>query len=229
MHRLSRFTQNLRGTRTMNTQRIANLLSIPRERSSDSQPGPASSHGLLEVNVIFTNPRATAAALKCAESLAQGLQATIRLRAAIVVPWQLPLDEPHVSVAFTERLLSGLISRLDGDSAEGAVDLYVCRDWRETLLQVLHPDSPVVIGRGSRWWPGPENRLAKALRSKGYRVIFADSRGRAGAQPSVTRDTEPHPASTTVALIKRPAMKLRDRTTNEVLTRVDEFQVTDRG
>jgi hypothetical protein len=175
MRRLSRFTQNMGETRTVNTQCIANFISTPRGRSSDSQSGPASSQGLLEVNVIFTNPHTTAAALMCAESLARGLQATIRLRAAIVVPWQLPLDEPHVSIAFTERLLSGLISRLEGDSAAGTVDLYVCRYWCETLLQVLHPNSPVVIGRSSRWWPGPENRLAKALRSKGYRVIFADS------------------------------------------------------
>jgi hypothetical protein len=176
MRRLSRFAQNVLGTRTMNTQHIVRFHSTERGRSSGSQAGPASSQALLEVNVIYTNPQATAAALQCAESLARDLRATIRLRACVVVPWQLALDEPHVSVAFTERMLSGLLSRLAGDSTEHAVDLYVCRDWRETLLQVLDPKSPVVIGRGNRWWPGPENRLAKDLRSKGYRVIIADSR-----------------------------------------------------
>jgi hypothetical protein len=159
----------------MNTQHIAKFPSAGRERSSNSQPDRGNSQALLEVNVIYTNPRATAAALQCAESLARDLQATIRLRAGVVVPWQLPLDEPGVSLGFTERRLSGLLSRFSGDNAEHAVDLYVCRDWRETLLRVLDPNSPVVIGRGNRWWPGPENRLAKALRSKGYRVIVAES------------------------------------------------------
>ena len=160
----------------MNTQHITNFLSAGRERSSNSQPGPGNSQARLEVNVIYTSPRATASALQYAESLARGLDASIRLRAAIVVPWQLPLDKPPVSVAFTERLLSGLISRRRGDSAACAVDVYLCRDRCDTLLHVLDPNSPVVIGSGNRWWPGPENRLAKALRSKGYRVIVAGSR-----------------------------------------------------
>jgi hypothetical protein len=177
MPRLSRFTQNVPGTRTMSTPHITRFLSAGIERSSDSQPGPGSSRALLEVevNVIYTNPVATAAALRCAESLARELQAAIRLRAGVVVPWQLPLDEPHVSVAFTENVLSDLISRPDAEGFARTAELYLCRDWRETLLQVLDLNSPVIIGHSSNWWPGPENRLAKTLRSKGYRVIVADA------------------------------------------------------
>ena len=162
----------------MNAQHISQFLSPPRQRPSDWQSGEGSSPARFEVNVIYTNPRATLAALQCAESLAQGLDATIRLRAGIVVPWRVPLGAPLVSVAFMERLLCGLVSRLEGDSSAHAVDLYLCRDWRETLLQVLDLNSPVVIGHSYGWWPGPENRLAKVLRSKGYQwcVIAADSK-----------------------------------------------------
>lgn len=158
----------------MNRHTVANFLSTRSAQPPTVQPVPDVSPGRLEVNVIFTNARATAAALTCAETLAQDLGAVIRLRAGIVVPLQLPLEEPPVSVAFTERMLSDLVSGLDADRFERTVDLYVCRDWQETLLQILNPDSPVVIASGNRWWPTAENRLVKALRSKGHRVIVAD-------------------------------------------------------
>lgn len=44
----------------------------------------------LEVNVIFTQPSPTAAAPEGTESFARGIVACVRIRAAIVVPWQLP-------------------------------------------------------------------------------------------------------------------------------------------
>jgi hypothetical protein len=158
----------------MNRHMVENFLSTRQAHPPTAQPVPDVSPGRLEVNVIFTDPQATAAALRCAESLARDLGAVVRLRAGIVVPFQLPLEEPPVSVAFTEGLLSDLVSRLDADGFERTVDLYVCRDWQETLLQILNPDSPVVVGSTRRWWPTAENRLVKALRSKGHRVIVAD-------------------------------------------------------
>jgi hypothetical protein len=159
----------------MNRHTVANFISTRQVQPPIAQSVPDGVlEGRLEVNVIFTNPQATAAALKYAASLAQDLEAVIRLRAGIVVPVQLPLDEPPVSVAFTECLLSDLVSRLDADSFARTVDLYVCRDWQETLLQILKPDSPIVIGSSTRWWLTAENRLAKALRANGHRVIVAD-------------------------------------------------------
>src|ERR1700694_1862112 len=56
----------------------------------------------LEVNVIFTEPHATAAALMTAGSLARDLGACIRVRAAIAVPYALPLEKPPVSAGFIE-------------------------------------------------------------------------------------------------------------------------------
>ena len=69
--------------------------------------------GQLEVNVIFTDPQATAAAFKAATTLAADLDACIRVRAAIAVPFSLPLDRPQVSVPFTEKILSELVSRTE--------------------------------------------------------------------------------------------------------------------
>ena len=126
----------------------------------------------LEVNVIFTDPQATAAALKTAGSLARDLGACIRVRAAIAVPYALPLDKPLVSAGFIEELLSDLVCRLELDAFEPSVHLYLCRDQVETLLQVLSPNSLVVIGGRKHWWPTAERRVAKALRSKGHRVVF---------------------------------------------------------
>ena len=37
-------------------------------------------------------------------------------------------------MAFTEHLLADLVSRLDADGFERAVDLYVCRDWQENAV-----------------------------------------------------------------------------------------------
>src|ERR1035437_1237370 len=128
--------------------------------------------GRLEVNVIFTDPQATIAALKTAGSFARDLGACIRVRAAIAVPYALPLDKPPVSAGFIEELLSDLVCRLELDAFEPSVHLYLCRDQVETLLQVLSPNSLVVIGGRKHWWPTAERRVAKALRSKGHRVVF---------------------------------------------------------
>jgi hypothetical protein len=128
--------------------------------------------GQLEVNVIFTDPAATAVALHYAASLARGLSGRISLRAPLVVPLRLSLDESPVSVRFMERRLSDLVYRLGEDAAGATVHLYLCRDRLEALLEVLSPDSLVVIGGRKRWWATEESRIAKALRSKGHRVVF---------------------------------------------------------
>jgi hypothetical protein len=128
--------------------------------------------GRLEVNVIFTNPQATAAALKIAGSLARDLGACIRVRAAIAVPYVLPLDNPPVSVRFSERLLSDLLCGLELDAFEPSVHVYLCRDRLQTLSSVLVHNSLVVIGGRKHWWPTAESGMAKALRSRGHRVVF---------------------------------------------------------
>lgn len=135
----------------------------------------------LEVNLIFTNQRATARALETVESLARDLGASIRLRATVVVPYQLSVDEPPVSVPFLERALFDLISGLERDGFEASAHLYFCRDRDKALLQVLEPNALVIIGGKKRWWPTDATRLARTLRAEGHRVIFVDSRAPAVA------------------------------------------------
>jgi hypothetical protein len=161
----------------MSNRHPETLTNLPGKAiTRETAPGFAS--GPLEVNVIFTDLQPTAAALKFAQSFARELGAHIRLRAAIAVPIQLPLDEPPVSVAFLKENLRKLASHLEGDTFDPTVHLYLCRDSVQALLQVLRPNSVVVIGGRRRWWPTAESRMARALRSEGHRVILVDSRAR---------------------------------------------------
>lgn len=152
----------------------ARSLSASRLTAEEQSPGQ------LEVNVIFTNPEATALALKYAASFATDLTGRIRLRAAIVVPLQLPFDQPPVSISFMERLLSDLVCRMK-DASRATVHLYLCRNRLQTLLQVLSPNSLVIIGGRKRWWPTTESRTVKVLQSKGHRVVFVSLRRGADA------------------------------------------------
>jgi hypothetical protein len=131
------------------------------------------------VNVIFTDLQETAAALKFAQSFAHELGAHISLRAAVAVPFQLPLDQPPVSVAFLQDAMRELIAQLKSETFDPTIHLYLCRDRVWALSQVLNPNSLVVIAGRRRWWPTAETRMAHALRDKGHRVIFVDSRARA--------------------------------------------------
>ena len=142
--------------------------------NSGSIEGTGAGH--LVVNVIFTDRDGTARALEAADSLAASLGATIQLLAAQTVPFRLQLDEPLVSVDFTERLLSDLAGRSDQDSLQINPHLYLCRSPLETLKQVLRPNSLVMIGGRKRWWPTAASRMARALRSKGHQVFWIELR-----------------------------------------------------
>jgi hypothetical protein len=145
--------------------------------------------GPLEVNVIFTDVQSTAAALNFAQSFARELGARISLRAAVAVPFQLPLDQPHISVAFLQDVMRKLVAQLEKDTFEPTVHLYFCRDRVRALSQVLRPNSVVVIAGRRRWWPTAETRMARALRAEGHRVIFVDSRARSASERPVFEQT----------------------------------------
>ena len=132
--------------------------------------------GPLEVNVIFSGLRETSAALNFAQSMARDLRARIRLQAAIAVPFPLPLDRPPISVPFLQTALRNLVSQLEKQTFDPAVNLCFCRDRVRALLQVLKPNSLVVIAGRKRWWPTAETRMANALRAKGHQVVFVDSK-----------------------------------------------------
>jgi hypothetical protein len=150
-------------------------------QSSQSVPSRDSAADLepkrLEVNLVFTDAQTAAAALGTVKCLARDLGTRIRLRAPVVVPRQLPLDEPAVSIRFIEDCLADLVSRLEHDGFESTAHVYLCRDRADALLQVLSPNSLLVIGGKKRWWPTTSGRVAKMLRSKGHRVVFVDDEG----------------------------------------------------
>jgi hypothetical protein len=171
MRCLSPLLHNPQWVGTMKVQ-LNSAITKPARPSVSWETAEGLGPGRLDVNVIFTEPQATIAALKKAQSLARDLRACIQVRAAITVPYALPLDKPPVSADFIETLLSHLVCDLELDVFETKVHLYLCRDQVETLLQVLSPHSLVVIGGRKHWWASAERRVAKALRSKGHRVVF---------------------------------------------------------
>lgn len=125
----------------------------------------------LEVNVIFSTTQGTQAALKAAQTLAHDLNARTLLLVPQVVPLQFPISNPPVSIAFTEQRAFALASASRKDM-DISVQVYLCGDKRQCLLKVLKPKSLVLIGGKKRWWPAPEQKLARALRAMGHRVIF---------------------------------------------------------
>jgi hypothetical protein len=147
----------------------------------------------LEVNVIFTDAQATGAALKTAGELARDLGACIRVRAAIAVPYALPLEKPPVSPEFIEKVLCSLIARLDLAAFEPSVFIYLCRNRVEALLQALKPNSVVVVCGRKHWWPTAERRLANALRAKGHRVLFVSLEKEPKAEAGPRREQEGRP------------------------------------
>ena len=133
-------------------------------------------NGKLEVNVIFTTERDTLAALEAAGKLAQNLEARLNVIAAQVVPLAFPISSPPVSLSFTLRRLKDLACQGAQGDLETSIQLYLCRDKRQTLLKVLRPGALVVIGGKKPWWPSRAARMAKMLEQNGYRVIFAAQR-----------------------------------------------------
>ncbi len=137
------------------------------------RPGPAERFGggrRLSFHVLYTRVPNTAAALRCAAGLVRELGAKLTILAALSVPYPLPLTEPPVAVDFLERTLWGLALDIDVDTN---VQIYLCRDPRETFRQVLAPRSTVLIGDTSpRWWPAAERRLARTLRGDGHAVFL---------------------------------------------------------
>ncbi len=127
----------------------------------------------LEVHVIFTTPEATRAALKATEKLVQGLNARIHLLVPQVVPLNFSLTSPPISIPFIERRSMAMALECRGD-AEIRVQVLLCGDRQQCIERVLKPRSLAVIGGKKRWWPTPEQKLAKALQSSGHRVIRVD-------------------------------------------------------
>jgi hypothetical protein len=171
----------------MSNQYHETLTNSPSKITRTAAPKFAS--GPLAVNVIFTDVQSTAAALKFAQSFARELGASISLRAAVAVPFQLPLDQPQISVAFLQDAMRELVAQLKSETFDPTIHLYLCRDRVWALSQVLKPNSLVVIAGRKRWWPTAETRMARALRAEGHRVIFVDSKTRSASERPIFEPT----------------------------------------
>ena len=123
----------------------------------------------IELNVIFTQVPGTLRALEEAATLAKDLDARVRLLAPQVVPYPLPLNCPPVLREFSE---SRFLAMACAQSVETDVQIYLCRDAEELLLEKLSPHSIVIIGSRKHWWPTRETRLARKLRRKGHYVCL---------------------------------------------------------
>jgi len=156
------------------TSQSNQILLASREWSAIQEAAPeAEPRAKLEVNVVFTNRQGTLAALEAAGNLARSLGARINLLAPQIVPYAFPLTRPPVSIQFTEQRLLDLAYQGAQGPLETNVQVYLCRDTRQALLQVLKPKSLVIIGGRARWWAAKEGRLARILSSEGHQVVLA--------------------------------------------------------
>jgi hypothetical protein len=134
----------------------------------ETAPPPA-----FAVTVLYTNVRATLAALRRAASLARDLGATIRILNIRTVPYPLPLDKPPVDREVVARNISTLA---DGQPIPTRIEICFGRDVVESLLQSLSPNSIVLVGSKSRWWENKERKLAKQLARHGHQIILVAER-----------------------------------------------------
>jgi len=125
----------------------------------------------LNIAVVFTSMEATITAMKEAGTLAGSLGARIDLVVPQVVPFPLPLESPPVLLEFNERRFREIASQ---SPVETAVQIYLCRDSAETLVNVLRPGSLVVMAGKRRWWPSRETIMARKLQKAGHEVIFKE-------------------------------------------------------
>ncbi len=147
---------------------------MARTKAADpsSVPYPAVAGGpKAHICVIFTDVARTRAALLAAVQLGRGLDLQLRLLAACRVPFPLPLEEPPISIGFTEDLMFGLVSDLD---TEVAIQILLCREPEAALREALGPETLVVIGTPKSWWRSQYRNLALRLKADGRNLVLID-------------------------------------------------------
>jgi hypothetical protein len=145
----------------------------PWRVSGVEQPSAGVAERPLDIVVVFTGIPGTLAALNAAGAMARGLNTRVRLVVPQAIPYVYPVNQAPIAVGFTERLLADLVGKAANGSPETAIEIYLCRDRLRTMLEVLKPNSLIVVGGRKRLWPTKESILARKLRSNGHEVIFA--------------------------------------------------------
>jgi hypothetical protein len=125
----------------------------------------------LQVKVLYTTHAGTVAALKVATRLAANLGDRPKVLMLYAVPYTLPLEKPGVPTGFLEERIRALAEEAPMDVT---AQVYLCREPRRSLREILRPHSLIVIGGRKRWWPTREHRWARMLRKDGHEVILVD-------------------------------------------------------
>ena len=137
----------------------------------------------LEIHVVFTEWQGTRAALRAASQWARCLSGQIVLWCPQVVPHQVSLTAPPISISFLEQRLESLALACCED-LEVMVRVCLCRDEQQCLLNALDPESVVLVGGKKHWLPTQEQKLAAFLRSYGLRVLFIPTKENAPSTPA---------------------------------------------
>ena len=150
---------------------VENYFEVPltnRTEGADFLDAPTEGQQ-LQVNVLYTTPEGTVGALETASRLACDLGSRPKVLRLYAVPFSLPLEKPAVPIGYLEEQIHALG---DESSIEINARVILCRDPRQSLWELLTPQSLIVMGGRKRWWQTKEQRLVKLLRKDGHEVIF---------------------------------------------------------
>ena len=121
----------------------------------------------LDLVVPFTTPELTRTALKAANSMGEGLNASLRLVKVQVVPYPMELSQSPVYVDFLKHQLEQFASKLPT-----AGEIRLAREFEAGLLGTLGRESVVILATPKRPWRTHNERLAATLRRTGHKVIL---------------------------------------------------------
>ena len=113
----------------------------------------------------------TRAALTAVAALTRDLGARASLIAAQIVPFPLPLDRPDVPPGFLQQELAALAEELD---TPVDVNIVMARDREAGIAQAVPPGSLVIVAFRKRWWPTPQEKLARTLAQAGHGVALLE-------------------------------------------------------
>jgi hypothetical protein len=144
-------------------------------RAFDSVPqGSAGERSsAFSITVLFTTVPSTLAALREAAHWAHQLGACLRVLAAQVVPYPLPIDQPPVDPEFRLRHFRAVCEQMP---IETRIEIRLCRDACQCIQETLLPHSLIVIGHGrNRWSWTYEKWLGRKLQKAGHQVLLVPS------------------------------------------------------
>ena len=146
-------------------------------------PGHDCAHRVLErdvpvrtdaVNVVFTTPEETLAAVRVASALGKALAVPVTLIHFRAVPYPLSVDAPPgISPAETDAF----VERLRSEGIDVRVRVYLCRSEGRVLPTAFKRHSFIVIGGRRSWLPTAAERLRRRLEAAGHFVVFVVTPG----------------------------------------------------